>query len=399
MSSNKKRKYGDLSARPIPVTDPSLLEDVFQAFTGRKPDPPAPENSRGGDFQSGGQAVRPRESPRSDGKVIQQTAAAPHQIVPPSGIPHSGIPEPGTLEVSTGQISSKGGFLAILNDVVDGVLPTLEPIEQVVLLRLYRLTRGFQKETCDIGFGALAKQCNIARSRAQESVKKLIALGHVQQLSTGKQQGGNTYKINLPGVPKRGIPESGIPQPGVHEQGAFTSDAGMARSNASRPHTSGPSTSDTPRDGIPDLGIPQRDGGIPRGGIVPPGGIPQGGRNKEIENKKIQNNTHTHTQSVGACRSATGGGKSAYPYDLWLEYAKYEQKREPGMISPKAVAIKAFETGERDFLMPAYLADKDEAQKPKKDISTCPTCSGTGWEQIEGKGVRPCKHPLLEHAE
>jgi len=57
MSSNKKRKYGDLSARPIPVTDPSLLEDVFQAFTGRKPDSPAPENSRGGDFQSGGQAV------------------------------------------------------------------------------------------------------------------------------------------------------------------------------------------------------------------------------------------------------------------------------------------------------------------------------------------------------
>jgi hypothetical protein len=70
--------------------------------------------------------VRPGESPRSDGKAIQQTAAAPHQIVPPSGIPHSGIPEAGTL-VSTGQNSAKGGFLVILNDVVDGVLPTRCP--------------------------------------------------------------------------------------------------------------------------------------------------------------------------------------------------------------------------------------------------------------------------------
>jgi hypothetical protein len=297
MSSNKKRKYGDLSARPLPVTDPSLLEDVFQAFTGRKPDHPVPENSHRSDFQYGSQAGRATESPGSDGKVIQQSATTPNRSVPQSGIPQSSIPEPGILEDYNGQVASKSGFLAILNDVVDVVLPTLEPIEQVVLLRLYRLTRGFQRDTCDVGFGALANQCNIARSRAQVSVKKLIALGHVQQLSNEKQQGGNTYRINLPGVPKRGIPESGIPQRGTHKLGAINSDAGIAQRNGG-----------TPPDGVPDSGIPQSEGGVPRRGIVPPEGIPQGGRIKEIENKKIQTHTHARTECGGVWCSC-GRGK------------------------------------------------------------------------------------------
>jgi hypothetical protein len=35
--TSKKRKYGDLSARQLPTSDPSLLDDVFAAFTGKRP--------------------------------------------------------------------------------------------------------------------------------------------------------------------------------------------------------------------------------------------------------------------------------------------------------------------------------------------------------------------------
>lgn len=35
--TSKKRKYGDLSARQPPTSDPSLLDDVFAAFTGKRP--------------------------------------------------------------------------------------------------------------------------------------------------------------------------------------------------------------------------------------------------------------------------------------------------------------------------------------------------------------------------
>lgn len=35
--TSKKRQYGDLSARPLPSEDPSLIDDVFAAFTGTRP--------------------------------------------------------------------------------------------------------------------------------------------------------------------------------------------------------------------------------------------------------------------------------------------------------------------------------------------------------------------------
>src|SRR4051812_9585468 len=35
--TSKKRKYGDLSARALPSEDPSLIDDVFAAFTGTRP--------------------------------------------------------------------------------------------------------------------------------------------------------------------------------------------------------------------------------------------------------------------------------------------------------------------------------------------------------------------------
>src|SRR5258708_1131809 len=38
--TSKKRKYGDLSAR-VTNSDPSLLDDVFRAFTGQTPRPDA----------------------------------------------------------------------------------------------------------------------------------------------------------------------------------------------------------------------------------------------------------------------------------------------------------------------------------------------------------------------
>ena len=87
--------------------------------------------------------------------------------------------------------------------------------------------------------------------------------------------------------------------------------------------------------------------------------------------------------------------KSAYPYELWLEYAAYENKRGGGMISPKAVAIKAFETGGRDYLMPAYLASKEESQR---DINNCPDCEGRGLKVIERDGQAgaiKCNHERL----
>jgi hypothetical protein len=50
--TSKKRKYGDLSARPLPTEGEDLIDDVFAAFTGPRPRP-----------EEGGLPTTPHDSP------------------------------------------------------------------------------------------------------------------------------------------------------------------------------------------------------------------------------------------------------------------------------------------------------------------------------------------------
>src|SRR5215212_2592641 len=57
-------------------------------------------------------------------------------------------------------------FTRIPNGILDRVLPTLNPYDQLVLLRLYRLSRGFGKEECTVGYQTLAVACNMSARQA-----------------------------------------------------------------------------------------------------------------------------------------------------------------------------------------------------------------------------------------
>src|ERR671933_620926 len=48
------------------------------------------------------------------------------------------------------------------NELFEDLLPTLKTSEQSVLLRLYRLSWGFQKDSCHVSMGKLAKSCNLS---------------------------------------------------------------------------------------------------------------------------------------------------------------------------------------------------------------------------------------------
>jgi hypothetical protein len=52
------------------------------------------------------------------------------------------------------------------NELDDKIMPTLRPSEQVVLRRIYRLTRGFHKAICNVSVGKLATACNISEKKA-----------------------------------------------------------------------------------------------------------------------------------------------------------------------------------------------------------------------------------------
>src|ERR1044071_9099605 len=111
--TSKKRKYGDLSARPLPSEDPSLIDDVFAAFTGARP-----SNVPAGELE----AVEEEVSGRGSTTPARRAAPAQHAAV--------------------------AGYTRVSNDLLDRIIPTLDTYDQAVLIRLYRLSRGFNSDTC-----------------------------------------------------------------------------------------------------------------------------------------------------------------------------------------------------------------------------------------------------------
>jgi hypothetical protein len=185
--TSKKRKYGDLSARPLPNEDPSLIDDVFAAFTGmRRSNAPASESAAPEDVaaQKGAPTPAPRAAP------AQQTTPAPRAAVAQN------VSEP-LHRATDAQCATPApratvaGFTRVSNDLLDRVLPTLDTYDQVVLVRLYRLSRGFSSDTCRVSVPTLAKACNISERQARKSISKLEDRELVQRI---EQDFGNKDK-------------------------------------------------------------------------------------------------------------------------------------------------------------------------------------------------------------
>jgi hypothetical protein len=161
-------------------------------------------------------------------------AGIPPGSIPPQGIPSRGIPRRNTLspakanveqlpaaDVQQPRISSKlaeivreeRGYYPTFNDISDRLVPELklDAYEQVVVYRMYRLSRGWQKDTCIIGHTKLANSTNLSRSTVQKTVARLIERGLIENLGD-RGNDGTEYRV-LPGVPvlQRGIPRDGIP--------------------------------------------------------------------------------------------------------------------------------------------------------------------------------------------
>jgi hypothetical protein len=94
-------------------------------------------------------------------------------------------------------------FLRVPNGILDRLLPTLNPYDQLILLRLYRLSHGFGKNECTVGYQTLAVACNMSTRQAQISVERLIMAGWiarvgVEQGGQSRQGRGSIYRVNLP---------------------------------------------------------------------------------------------------------------------------------------------------------------------------------------------------------
>jgi hypothetical protein len=94
-------------------------------------------------------------------------------------------------------------FTRVVNGLFDKILPMLKPQEQLVLLRLYRLSRGFNSERCMVSVGKLASTCNIGTTSTRLAIQVLESKGYIKRLRTDQsnpdqQSRGIEFEMLLP---------------------------------------------------------------------------------------------------------------------------------------------------------------------------------------------------------
>jgi len=284
----------------------------------------------------------------------------PNLTIPYNTIPESSIPRPTIIQptrvrptippdtiVQGVRVDSAKGYFQYLNDLSDRVIPLLKlkPFEQVVLNRLYRLSRGWKSEECTVGLGALAKQCVMSRTSVQKSIGILVEKGLIEDLGEDKKGGkeGKRYRV-LPGVTMspRTIQKDTI--------------------------VGGEKTI------LPDTTEVQ--------GTIPPS-------TTNINSIKDLKNTHTTTEGVRV--------GSKFTIEECRKYAKHLQSTGQGINNPGGYATTIHRTGEADALIDSFLHPEATSSSSNLDTSQCPDCKGTGFyypQGVEG-GVARCKHNQL----
>jgi len=224
------------------------------------------------------------------------------------------------------------GFTGIINHLLDDILPTLEPSEQVVLLRLYRLTHGHGNATCKVSRQKLVNKTGVKRTRLLQALSKLEERGFIKRLAddtsnTDIYNRGMSFQMLLEGV---------------------------------RPvRIANPSSIRT--------------------------------RPQDEPNKVNTQKENTQTQDAPPAGVRVG---SKFSIEECRKYAKHLQSTGQGINNPGGYATTIKRTGEADELIAAFLTPVEPS--PTVDVSQCPDCGGSGFKpSVTGAGVAKCKHERL----
>lgn len=245
------------------------------------------------------------------------------------------------------RVDESKGYYPAYNDLSDRLVPELKlnPFEQSVLNRLYRLSRGWKSDECEVGMGSLAKYCVMSKSQVQRSIASLIEKGLVENLGESKRgaREGNRYKV-LPGLPA-------IPGKSIVSQSIVNKESSVSSENIYSSQT-----------------------------------IPGENTNKYSDKDLI--NTQTQEPAAGARAG------SRFTIEECRRYAQHLQSTGQGINNPGGYATTIHRTGEADELIERFLNPTISTQM---DTSQCPDCKGSGFYYPNGptSGVAKCKHEKL----
>jgi hypothetical protein len=165
----------------------------------------APDHQAGADQQS--EAVVPVSGPPlTESAAVPQSPADEQSASASQSAPDQQSAPDYKSVAPTIEIAPKGGWMAVPHAIADNLLPSLHPYDQLVFLRIYRLTFGHGREECIVSHGALGKACNISWRTALRSLERLTALGLVERYGADlanpdQLKRGNRYRLGSRVVP------------------------------------------------------------------------------------------------------------------------------------------------------------------------------------------------------
>ena len=91
----------------------------------------------------------------------------------------------------------KSLFFSFFNEMVDDLLPTLDPNEQVLYIRLFRLSYGFNRNYCTVSQSLLIERTGFSRNTVRTSLQSLAQKGWLRITDAGNRV-STTYLVVLP---------------------------------------------------------------------------------------------------------------------------------------------------------------------------------------------------------
>jgi hypothetical protein len=132
----------------------------------------------------------------------------PERLAVPDS-PAPGSPVPGSPSVNLwSSLPQVEGHLKLPNIIVDHLYQLLDLQERSVYEQLYRLSHGYGKPTCRIGYPQLAVRSGMGRTAVIQTVERLLKKGLIARAGTaigGRKEQGSEYWVSAPGSP---VPDS-----------------------------------------------------------------------------------------------------------------------------------------------------------------------------------------------
>lgn len=91
----------------------------------------------------------------------------------------------------------KSLFFRFFNEMVDDLLPTLDSNEQVLYIRLFRLSYGFNRNYCTVSQSLLIERTGFSRNTVRTSLQSLAQKGWLKVTEAGNRV-STTYLVMLP---------------------------------------------------------------------------------------------------------------------------------------------------------------------------------------------------------